>query len=234
MVADGGPGLFGLQLSVPDFTYTIGSMLVSANQDVRVFATAPRVSVTFEGDLSVNGEDARLTVRGSIVELLFGGGTEVTGGGGLFVQGDIGYLAFPGGLHVGSGSGAEVTSDSDRSIRMALGTPWFAIDPTYNEGSFYLYRVALLNTDRQVFGVVEGTLPGSLSVELDANHPGGTGIAQSGTVARGLDGSVGIPPELNSAIGQVFTDANIDDFVAAVNSGATGLIGLRSARTGRR
>ena len=75
MVADGGPGLFGLQLSVPDFTYTIGSMLVSANQDVRVFATAPRVSVTFEGDLSVNGEDARLTVRGSIVELLFGGGT---------------------------------------------------------------------------------------------------------------------------------------------------------------
>ena len=45
----------------------------------------------FEGDLSVNGEDARLTVRGSIVELLFGGAIEVTAGAGLSVQGDIDY-----------------------------------------------------------------------------------------------------------------------------------------------
>ena len=86
--------------------------------------------------------------------------------------------------------------------------------------------VALLDTDRAEFGVIDGVLPGDLSVSLDENQPGGTG-AQSGTVSLGVDGTVLIPDNLNSAMGQVFTDANIDAFVAAVNAGSPGLIGLQ-------
>eukprot|EP01043_Picozoa_sp_COSAG02_P040250 COSAG02_NODE_3241_length_7111_cov_9.239019_3_plen_674_part_00 len=92
--------------------------------------------------------------------------------------------------------------------------------------------VALLDTDRAEFGVIDGVLPGDLSVSLDENQPGGTG-AQSGIVSLAVDGTVNIPDNLNSAMGQVFTDANIDDFVAAVNSGATGLIGLQISTDGQ-
>eukprot|EP01046_Picozoa_sp_COSAG06_P024203 COSAG06_NODE_1959_length_7980_cov_19.961426_6_plen_825_part_00 len=92
--------------------------------------------------------------------------------------------------------------------------------------------VALLDTDRAEFGVIDGVLPGDLSVSLDENQPGGTG-AQSGIVSLAVDGTVNIPNNLNSAMGQVFTDANIDDFVAAVNSGATGLIGLQISTDGQ-
>ena len=92
--------------------------------------------------------------------------------------------------------------------------------------------VALLDTDRAEFGVIDGVLPGHLSVSLDENQPGGTG-AQSGIVSLAIDGTVNIPDNLNSAMGQVFTDANIDDFVAAVNSGATGLIGLQISTDGQ-
>jgi hypothetical protein len=92
--------------------------------------------------------------------------------------------------------------------------------------------VALLDTDRAEYGVIDGVLPGDLSVSLDENQPGGTG-AQSGIVSLAVDGTVNIPDNLNSAMGQVFTDANIDDFVAAVNSGATGLIGLQISTDGQ-
>ena len=92
--------------------------------------------------------------------------------------------------------------------------------------------VALLDTDRAEFGVIDGVLPGDLSVSLDENQPGGTG-AQSGIVSLAVDGTVNIPDNLNSAMGQVFSDANIDDLVAAVNSGATGLIGLQISTDGQ-
>lgn len=52
-----------------------------------------------------------------------------------------------------------------------------------------LQGLALLDTALAEFGVVEGALPGNLTVSLDDNQPGGTG-AQSGTVNLAVDGTM--------------------------------------------
>ena len=58
----------------------------------------------------------------------------MSAGAGLSVEGTIDYLEFPGGLAVAAASTAAILSSTDRSIKVALGTPWYAIDPTYNQG----------------------------------------------------------------------------------------------------
>ena len=222
-VQEAAPGLYGLQLSTADQAFVLSELAVATGQDVRVFSTAAGSSVEF-GDVNVDGTGAVLTVRGLMTSLLFSGATSVSAGAGLSVEGTIDYLEFPGGLAVAAASTAAILS-SQTAARVALGTPWYAIDPTYNQGSFTLryvaictvsslgllpgskelakkrlrvrhcfarllnlamtsQGVALLDADRAEFGVIDGVLLGDLSVSLDENQPGGTGVKVASSVWR--------------------------------------------------
>ena len=136
-VQEAAPGLYGLQLSTAHQAFVLSELAVATGQDVRVFSTAAGSSVEF-GDVNVDGTGAVLTVRGLMTSLLFSGATSISAGAGLSVEGTIDYLEFPGGLAVAAASTAAILSSTDRSIKVALGTPWYAIDPTFNQGVFTL------------------------------------------------------------------------------------------------
>ena len=137
-VQEAAPGLYGLQLSTAGQAFVLSELSVATGQDVRVFSTAAGSSIEFGGDVHVDGTDAVLVVRGLMTSLLFSGATSVSTGGSLSIEGTIDYLEFPAGLEVAAASTAAILSSTDRSIKVALGTPWYAIDPTYNQGSFTL------------------------------------------------------------------------------------------------
>ena len=125
-------------------------------------------------------------------------------------------------------STATITSAEENSIGVALGTTWYTIDPTTNQGSVSFHSVGLLGTDGVTrFGSVEGTLPGDLTVELNGLQPGGEGGELTDVVSLSEDGVVTVPPLLNSAMGQVFTDAEIGEFLATIAAGTPGLFGLQ-------
>ena len=181
-VQEAAPGLYGLQLSSAGQAFVLSELSVATGQDVRVFSTAAGSSIEFGGDVHVDGTDAVLVVRGLMTSLLFSGATSVSTGGSLSIEGTIDYLEFPAGLEVAAASTAAILSSTDRSIKVALGTPWYAIDPTYNQGSFTLQvrfrcwpfawccaRVLFLHFPRLVVGLFVPTL-GHLapSFSLDA------------------------------------------------------------------
>eukprot|EP01051_Picozoa_sp_SAG22_P013465 SAG22_NODE_1511_length_4257_cov_10.774651_2_plen_792_part_00 len=145
----------------------------------------------------------------------------------LSISGSVAALAFPAGLCVAEGGTASIRSSSVGSISVVMGTTWYAVDPSSNEGSVTFGGVGLLGTDSEtVIGTADGTLPGSLNVELNGLQPGGGG-EQSGSVLLGDDGTITIPPEVSAAVGQVFTDDHIAEFVATVNAGMAGMYGLQ-------
>ena len=204
-------------------------------------------TVTFADDVSV-GESAEFSLSGAASEIAFADqlsaeansfvsiditASELTfmdavsmNASTFVIEGTINSLGFSGELYVSPGSSMLVMSSTERSIKVTLGTPWLAIDQTYNRGSFTWHSVGLLNTDQSDFGVIDGELPGDLAVVLDANDPAGMG-PQSGIVRLSEDGTVDMPDQLNAAMGQIFTGDNVDSFVARVNAGSSGLIGLQ-------
>ena len=104
-----------------------------------------------------------------------------------------------------------------------------SISASSNQGSISFDSVGLLlgGTDVDTrFGTVAGTLPGDLSVELNGRQPGGGGTV-SGVASLSADGTVSIPDNLNSAVGQVYTEAYIPGFISRVQEAAPGLYGLK-------
>eukprot|EP01046_Picozoa_sp_COSAG06_P003523 COSAG06_NODE_138_length_22354_cov_4.715704_5_plen_1055_part_00 len=254
-IASGLPGKYVLRLIAGASQFAIGSLSLHSHQDVRILLTTPRhlathdilftgdiilatpselaviasaSSITFSGRLNVP-QDATASLHASADEVTFEDFVDITTGSSFAITGTIDKLAFPGSLNIATGSTASIESTSDRSISVAMGTPWLAMDPTTNQGSVTFSSVGLLDSGLAVFGDIDGTLPGVLAVDLDANQPGGNG-EQSGTVSLGTDGTLIVPSELNAAMGQVFTDVNIEEFEARVNSGGSGMIGLQLSR----
>ena len=87
------------------------------------------VSAAAESSISVSVQAASLEFQDSLnMEL----------DSSLHIEGAINYLRFAGGVHLAPGSSASIVSSTARSIKVALGTPWYAIDPTHNRGSFSL------------------------------------------------------------------------------------------------
>ncbi len=254
-IGSGLPGKYVLRLAAGMSQFHIGELRLHSHQDVHVLLIAPRhlathdvvftgdiflatpsefdvivsaASIIFNGQLIVP-EDAAVSLRASADEVIFESFVDIARDSSFDITGTIDKLAFPGSFNVATGSAMSIESASDRSIKVVMGTPWLAMDPTTNQGSVTFTGIGLLNSDLDVFGDVEGTLPGDLAAHLDANQPGGTG-EQNGTVTLTVDGTLTVPSELNAAMGQVFTDVNIDSFLARVNSGEPGMIGLQLSR----
>eukprot|EP01051_Picozoa_sp_SAG22_P025196 SAG22_NODE_7349_length_749_cov_0.787692_1_plen_112_part_10 len=104
------------------------------------------------------------------------------------INGVIGALTFPAGLRIADGGVASIRSSVPNSIAVAMGTTWYAVDPSSNQGSVALVDVGLLSTDGSTrIGTADGTLPGVLAVELNGLQPGGGGVPQSASVLLGQD-----------------------------------------------
>ena len=107
-----------------------------------------RISAAAESSISVSVQAASLEFQDSL---------NIDLDSSLHIEGAINYLRFAGGVHLAPGSSASFVSSTDRSIKVALGTPWYAIDPTYNQGSFTLQV-------RSPLSVSLGLLPGSIEL----------------------------------------------------------------------
>eukprot|EP01051_Picozoa_sp_SAG22_P003434 SAG22_NODE_166_length_16765_cov_30.782791_16_plen_1401_part_00 len=254
-LGSGLPGTYVLRVVAAAAPYTISTVSVGPQQDVRLIATAPNSSLSVSGAVTVVS-GASFAVSGALSELDFLGPVSAGAGasfavslaasesvtfqspvamgadGSLSIGGSIVRLAFPAGLRTAEGGMASIRSSSVGSIAVAMGTTWYAVDPSSNEGSVMFSGVGLLSTDGEtLIGTVDGTLPGALSVELNGLQPGGNGVPQSGSVLLGDDGAIYIPPELSAAVGQVFTDERIDDFLTTVSRGAPGMYGMQLSGT---
>eukprot|EP01052_Picozoa_sp_SAG31_P007759 SAG31_NODE_374_length_16577_cov_9.902173_12_plen_1507_part_00 len=249
-LGSGLPGTYVLRVVAAAAPYTISAISVGPQQDVRLIATAPDSSLTISETVTVAAE-ASFSVSGALSELDFVGLVS-TGAGASFivsliaarhatfqspaamgassslsVAGSVASLAFPAGLSVADGGAVSIRSGSPSSIAVAMGTTWYAVDPSSNQGSVTFVDVGLLSTNGEtLIGTAAGTLPGALSVQLNGQQPGGGG-PQSGAVLLAADGTITIPPEVSAAVGQVFTDDRIAEFVSTVNAGAPGMYGLQ-------
>ena len=189
------------------------------------------LTILFQGSVTAQqGASATLSVTSSAVT--FDSLVDLGAQSGLSIGDTIGTLAFPAGLRTGSGASVSIRSSTPSSVAVAMGTTWYAVDPSSNQGSVTFGGVGLLSPDgTTVIGTADGTLPGSLSVELNGQQPGGGG-AQSGVVLLALDGTITVPPEVSSAVGQVFTDDRISEFASTVSGGGAGMYGLQVSRAG--
>lgn len=95
----------------------------------------PSAVIDFQERVTAAAESS-FTVSVQAASLEFQDSLSMDPGSSLRIEGAIDYLNFAGGVELASESSASVVSSIDRSIKMALGTPWYAIDPTYNQGSF--------------------------------------------------------------------------------------------------
>ena len=119
-----------------------------------------RVTAAAESSFSVSVQAASLKFHDSL---------SMDPGSSLRIEGAIDYLKFAGGVELASESSASVVSSTDRSIKVALGSLWYAIDPTYNQGSFSLQVRCLPRCIRFSLSVLSSTtfpLCGSCSVRL--------------------------------------------------------------------
>ena len=120
-------------------------------------------------------QNASLVLDIDAASVSFEDNVNIRDGSTMSIEGAIDILGFPGSLAV-TNSSAVITSAEENSIGVALGTTWYAIDPTTNQGSASFHSVGLLGTDGVTrFGSVEGTLPGDLTVDLNGLQPGGEG-----------------------------------------------------------
>eukprot|EP01045_Picozoa_sp_COSAG04_P011127 COSAG04_NODE_708_length_10915_cov_5.000555_6_plen_949_part_00 len=236
-------------LRVTSDPLTITAVSVGPQQEVRFISAGGGSSVTFSEELTV-AAGASFSVSGGIDTITFQGALSVAQGASasvsvtasavtleravelgddssLSIAGTIGNLAFPAGLRTGTDATVSISSSSPSSIAVAMGTTWYAVDPSSNHGSVTFGRVGLLGTSGEtLIGTADGTLPGSLSVQLNGQQPGGGG-PQIGAVLLGVDGTITIPPAVSAAVGQVFTGGHLAEFVSSVNAGTPGMYGLQ-------
>ena len=88
--------------------------------------TGTTSAVTFESRFII-GQDATVSMRVTADEVTFIGSVD-HGGSSFDIEGTVTTLSFPGNLQIASGSTASVVSSSENSVRVALGTIWYAID----------------------------------------------------------------------------------------------------------
>jgi hypothetical protein len=123
----------------------------------------------------------------------------------LSIAGSIGILSLPAGLLTGGTT--SIRGSSSGSIAVAMGTTWYAVDPSANTGSVTFGAVGLLSKDGStLIGTADGTLPGSMLVELNGQQPGGGGVPASAAVLLGADGTITIPPTVSAAVGHACCD----------------------------
>eukprot|EP01044_Picomonas_judraskeda_P005432 COSAG03_NODE_512_length_7283_cov_42.335607_3_plen_417_part_00 len=187
--------------------------------------------ISFQGRISAAADTSvSLSVDAALLE--FQDTLDMGVGSSLVIEGAIDILDFRAGFSISTGATGVLRSSETDSIGVALGTTFYAIDPVTNQGSVTFHEVALLGTQGAAappFGSVSGALPGDLAVSLNGQQPGGGGAIED-TVSLSQDGTVTVPPLLNAAMGRVFTDENIAEFVAMVNEGNGGLYGLQLTR----
>jgi hypothetical protein len=113
-VGSGLPGTYVLRLAGDGQDFSIPLLTVLPYQDTRIILIANGGSLYFSDVVTVASE------------------------GSLRIQGTADYLEFSDGVELAPASSVAIVSSTDRSIKVALGTPWFAVSPTYNQGSFTL------------------------------------------------------------------------------------------------
>ena len=113
-VGSGLPGTYVLRLAGDGQDFSIPLLTVLPYQDTRIILIANGGSLYFSDMVTVASE------------------------GSLRIQGTADYLEFSDGVELAPASSVAIVSSTDRSIKVALGTPWYAVSPTYNQGSFTL------------------------------------------------------------------------------------------------
>jgi hypothetical protein len=254
-LGSGLPGTYVLRLAGEAQAFEVAELSVGPQQEVDVLSSAARSSLRFTAGVRL-AKGAAMAVNGPLSTLVFADGVDaaeaasvslsleaeaVTFEGtvdmgadsSLGIDGTIGILTFLAGLHTGGAT--TIRSASPSSVAVAMGTTWYAVDPSSNRGSVTFVDVGLLGTDGEtLIGTAAGTLPGALHVELNGQQPGGDGVSvQRGDVSLSAEGEITLPPELSMAVGQVFTDDDLEGFAAAVSQGAPGMYGLQLRRGGQ-
>jgi hypothetical protein len=107
--------------------------------------------VTFESRFII-GQDATVSMLLTADEVTFIGSVN-HGGSSFDIEGTVTTLSFPGNLQIASGSTASVVSSSENSVRVALGTIWYAIDRKFpaSSPSQYRYRTLFFSVCRRAF-----------------------------------------------------------------------------------
>ena len=212
-----------------------GAFMIRGEGTALAFQEAGEVessaAISFQGRISA-AADTSVSLSVDVAVLEFQDTLDMGSGSSLMIEGAIGILDFRAGFSISSGATGVLRSSEIDSIGIALGTTFYAIDPVTNQGSVTFHEVALLGTQGAAappFGSVDGVLPGDLAVSLNGQQPGGGGAIED-TVSLSQDGTVTVPPRLNAAMGRVFTDDSIAEFVAMVNEGSGGLYGLQLTR----
>ena len=105
-------------------------------------------SVTFESRFII-GQDATVSMLLTADEVTFIGSVD-HGGSSFEIEGTVTTLSFPGNLQIASGSTASVRSSSENSVRVALGTIWYAIDRKFCLfSSLHRYRTLFFSVCRR-------------------------------------------------------------------------------------
>ena len=107
------------------------------------------------------------------------------------IAGAVGILAFPAGLRI-AGT-ASLRSRAPGSLRVAMGTTWYAVDPSSNTGSVTFGAVGLLvfflGFEFSIvtsFSIVSEAMPQARGRALAANSALGTAARGIGIVMSGL------------------------------------------------
>ena len=101
-----------------------GDVTLGAGSEMTITGTTG--AVTFESRFII-GQDATVSMLLTADEVTFIGSVD-HGGSSFDIEGTVTTLSFPGNLQIASGSTASVVSSSENSVRVALGTIWYAID----------------------------------------------------------------------------------------------------------
>jgi hypothetical protein len=253
-LGSGLPGTYVLRLAGEAQQFEVAELSVGPQQEVDFLSTAAGSSLRFTAGVRL-AKGAAMTVNGPLSSVIctaqvdaaegasvslsleteavtFEGAVDMGDDSNLSIDGSIGVLSFPAGLHTGGTT--SIRSSSTSSIKVEMGTTWYAVDPSSNMGSVTFGNVGLLSGDGEtLIGSADGTLPGTLKVELNGLQPGGDGTPQSAAVLLGVDGTITVPPAVSAAVGQVFTDDRIGDFVSTVNLAAPGMYGLQLSLDGQ-
>eukprot|EP01043_Picozoa_sp_COSAG02_P016429 COSAG02_NODE_722_length_18047_cov_5.952803_6_plen_1621_part_00 len=227
-IGSGLPGKYALRVSGPGTAFVIGELLIHPYQDVRVICEAMHDSALSIGRMRTS-KQAKVVLYLEIGTVTFDQDVVLHAQSSLLIEGAVETLSFMGRLEVAQNSTTTIRSSEEDSIRVTQGATWYALNPSTNQGMVQFDSVGLLlgGADADThFGSVTGSLPGSLNVSVNGLQPGGGG-EQQGVVTRSVDGSFDVPDHLSSAMGQIFNEDDIAGFVAAVQSGVAGLLGLQ-------
>jgi hypothetical protein len=123
-----------------------GDVTLGAASEMTITGTTS--AVTFESRFII-GQDATVSMVVTADELTFIGSVD-HGGSSFDIEGTVTTLSFPGNLQIASGSTASVVSSSENSVRVALGTIWYAIDrKTLPARPLHRYRILFFSVCNQ-------------------------------------------------------------------------------------